>query len=214
MVSTRDRGTQNRVSGRRAARLHAREQQRRREVRRRYTRWAVAAAVIVAIGAAVGFFVVQRVQSQPGKLVSIQGRDHINKGDRHVTYNAKPPTSGPHWNLPGEAPVSWGVYKEPIPDEAQLHNLEHGGVMIQYCRDCPDLASQLEEFYERWWPTNKLPLFPNSSKIVVAPYDGIQDGRRIALTGWGRIDTFDEYDEPRMIRFLEAWLNKGPEPVP
>ena len=35
-----------------------------------------------------------------------------------MAYNTKPATSGPHWNLAGEAPVPWGIYKDPIPDEA------------------------------------------------------------------------------------------------
>ena len=170
---------------------------------------------IVVVAAVAGFLVVKQVQSQPGRNIQLMAgaQTHINKADRHAAYNSKPPTSGPHWNLAGEAPVGWGISKEPIPDEAQIHNLEHGGVMIQYkCSDCPDLVAQLEGFYERWWPENRLPLFPSSSKLVVAPYSDMPS--KIALTAWGRIDTMDDYDEPRMIRFIEAWRGKGPEQVP
>lgn len=199
------------VSSRRQTRLHAREEQRRREVRRRYVHTAVWVGVALAVVAAIAFLLVRNVQGQPGRSVQIQGQQHIDKGEKHIEYNSKPPTSGPHWNLAGEGPVAWGIYKTQIPDEGQIHNLEHGGVIISYnCNDCPELVAQLEDFYNRWTPANKLPLFPNSTKIIVAPYYTMPS--RIALTGWGRIDTSDQYDEQRIIRFIEAWRGKGPEP--
>ena len=58
--------------------------------------------------------------------------------------------------------------------------------MIQYDCDCPDLAQQLKDFYNRYVPNNRLPMFPTSSKIVVAPYPGIENGHRIALTVLGK----------------------------
>jgi hypothetical protein len=99
----------------------------------------------------------------------------------------------------------------PIPDEAQIHNLEHGGIMVQRSCDCPELVAQLQEFYSRWTPAHRLPSYPQSSKIVIAPYPGMQS--RIALTAWGRIDTLDAYDEERIVRFIEAFRDHGPEAV-
>lgn len=163
--------------------------------------------------AAAAFFVIYLQKSQPGRFMQIQGAQHIDKGASHIAYNSKPPSSGPHWNISGEAPVNWGISDDPVPDEAQLHNLEHGGVMIQYnCRDCPELVTALKDFYNRYTPTHRLPFFPNSTKIVVAPYYDMPD--RIALTAWSRIDTFNNYDEDRIVRFVEAYRDKGPEPVP
>jgi len=170
-----------------------------------------AAAVLVVVG--IALFVVNRASAQPGRPVPNQGQTHIDKGQQHVAYNSKPPTSGPHWNLAGEAPVNWGIYTDPIPDEAQIHNLEHGGIMIQYnCSDCPELVAQLKDFYDRYVPTHKLPLFQNSSKIVIAPYPDMPN--RIALTAWTRIDTFDNFDEERITKFIDAWRDKGPEITP
>ncbi|HZT07452.1 MAG TPA: DUF3105 domain-containing protein [Chloroflexota bacterium] len=200
------------VNSRRAARMHAREQQRQRETRKKYTQMVIWSVVAIAVIAAVSFIVVKSVQAQPGKPVPNQGQTHIDKGAAHVAYNSKPPTSGPHWNIAGEAPVDWGIYDTQIPDEAQVHNLEHGGIMIQYDCDCPDLVAQLKDFYNRYVPTHKLPLFPNSSKIVIAPYKGLP--AKITLTAWTRIDTMDDYDEARITRFIEAWRDKGPEAAP
>jgi hypothetical protein len=201
------------VSQRRQARLQAREQQRQRSRRRRTTRWALWAAIAIVAVAGVGFLLARNVSGQPGRAMAIQGQQHIDKGQQHVAYNSKPPTSGPHWNILGEAPVAWGIYKEPIVEEGQIHNLEHGGIMIQYnCRDCPELVAQLEDFYNRFTAANKLPLFQNSTKIVVAPYYDMPN--RIALTAWGRIDTFNDYDEDRITRFVQAFRDKGPEAAP
>ena len=72
-----------------------------------------------------------------------QGNLHIQlETDAHVPYNSNPPTSGPH--LPYIAP--WGVHTEPISKELQVHNLEDGGVMVQYnCPSgCPDLVEKLK----------------------------------------------------------------------
>ena len=59
-------------------------------------------------------------------ILPIQDPIHIQPGQPHERYNSLPPTSGPHY--PFTAP--WGISSEPIPEELQVHNLEHGGVFI------------------------------------------------------------------------------------
>lgn len=87
----------------------------------------------------------------------------------------------------------WGIHTQPIPDELQVHNLEDGGVLVQYnCRDCDDLIAELKAIVSRY-----------PDKVILAPYP--QMDTRIALTAWGRIDTFDTVDEPRIVRFIEAY---------
>lgn len=150
---------------------------------------------------------------KPGRAVEIQGFEHVGKGEPHAAYNSSPPTSGPHWSIVGEAPVPWGIYRDPVPEEAQVHNLEHGGVLVQYsCRDCDELVTQLERFYQQYTAAHPLPRYPQSTKLIVAPYFGMTS--RIALTAWGRIETLDEYDEVRITRFVEAFRDRGPEAVP
>ncbi len=213
-----------RAQTRQESRRHARDIQRQRELRARYIQWAIWAGIAVLVLAGIGAWVIYQQKAQPGKVMPIQGQEHIDKGAPHVAYNSTPPTSGPHWSIGGtdsadmtggggQAPVDWGIYDAQIADEAQVHNLEHGGIMIQYnCHDCPELVASLKDFYSRYASSHRLPFFPNSTKIVVAPYYTMPD--RIALTAWGHIDMFGDYNEDRVVRFVEAYRDKGPEPVP
>ena len=41
------------------------------------------------------------------------------------------------------------------------------------------------------------------SHVILAPYPGMKT--RVALTAWGRIDTLEEFDEKRIVRFIEAY---------
>ena len=114
---------------------------------------------------------------------------HVPLGTPHPPYNSDPPTSGPH--APGLA--RWGVSSEPVSKEMQVHNLEDGGVVIQYsCQDCPDLVKQLTTIAERY------------DRVILAPYTGLD--RKIALTAWGRIDKLDELDEARIVKFIKAHI--------
>lgn len=121
--------------------------------------------------------------------VPILPSPHVPLGTPHPPYNSDPPTSGPHTS----GLAQWGVHTEPIPKEMQVHNLEDGGVVINYsCQDCPDLVKRLTAVAERY------------DRVVLAPYNGLE--RKIALTAWGRIDTFDEFDEARIVKFIKAHI--------
>jgi len=39
--------------------------------------------------------------------------------------------------------------------------------------------------------------------VVLAPYPPMKP--KIALTAWSRIDAFDDFDERRIVRFIEAY---------
>lgn len=54
-------------------------------------------------------------------------RKHIGEGAR-VQYLTQPPVTGDHESIWGAT----GTYAKEIPDEIQVHNLEHGHVLIQY----------------------------------------------------------------------------------
>ena len=135
-----------------------------------------------------------------GRQAAEQGRDHISSGQAHPPYNTVPPTSGWHY----VDPAPWGASDKPVQDEVQVHNLEHGGIMIQYwCGDgCPDLVAQLKGIASRY-----------RSKVILAPYDKPLPNR-IALTAWTWIDTFDSFDEARIVDFIDRHKNRAPEQVP
>ena len=135
------------------------------------------------------------VPSGPGEKIADQGRDHVVQGQEHPEYNSKPATSGWHYNLP-IAPVEWGIYDDFVEDEYLLHNLEHGGIGIHYdCPDgCADLVDNLERLVNRSLAENL--------KVVLSPYPGMDT--RIVITAWHFLDGFDEYDEGRIIDFIET----------
>jgi len=163
------------------------------------------------IGLAViggGYLLIRELsRPRPGEFVASLGNKHIeNITDAHDPYNSIPPTSGNH--VGGKA--NWGVSDSPIPDELQLHNLEDGGVGIQYnCspeRNTTDTATQSAEvdgecrlLIERLTEVAK-----NYPDIVfMAPYPQLD--ATIAMTAWTRIDKFNEFDPDRMHTFIKAF---------
>jgi hypothetical protein len=158
---------------------------------RRRRRWATGLSVAVAAGAIIGYFAYRAVADLPGTKLEDQGNAHIQMASEpHVAYNSDPPTSGPH--LPYIAP--WGIHTEPIARELQVHNLEDGGVAVQYncATPCPELVGKLTEIVRRY-----------ETQVLLAPYPGMRT--RIALTAWTRLDAFDDFDEARIVRFIRAY---------
>jgi uncharacterized protein DUF3105 len=175
----------------REAKSARREGQRPAKVRgaahRRRTFALVLCAVVVAV--VVGYFAYRAAADLPGAKMADQGNLHIaSETTAHEAYNSDPPTSGPH--LPYIAP--WGVHTRPIARELQVHNLEDGGVLVQYGCECPDVVDRLRSIvagYDR--------------QVILAPYPGMKN--RIALTAWTRIDTMETLDEARVRRFIDAY---------
>jgi len=159
----------------------------RRVSRQRRTVIAVSVAVLAA--AVVGYFAYRAQANLPGAQFPDQGNLHVASPDTpHEQYNSDPPTSGPH--LPYIAP--WGVHTRPIVRELQVHNLEDGGVVVQYNCDCPDLVAKLKAIVDRY-----------DRQVILAPYPTMQS--RIALTAWTRLETMDNVDEARIERFIRAY---------
>jgi Protein of unknown function (DUF3105) len=159
----------------------------RKATKQRRTVIAVAVAVLAA--AVVGYFAYRAQANLPGVQFADQGNLHVPSPDTpHEKYNSDPPTSGPH--LPYIAP--WGVHTRPIVRELQVHNLEDGGVVVQYNCECPDLVAKLKAIVDGY-----------DRQVILAPYPGMP--HKIALTAWTRLDTLDELDEGRVKRFIEAY---------
>lgn len=149
----------------------------------------IIAVGVVAVVAAL-MVVLALMSRQPGEAVETQGNEHIASVDaEHEPYNSDPPTSGPHT----EELAPWGVSTEPIPDERQIHNLEDGGVVIQYgdgvSREQVRELAAISGDYER---------------VVLAPRPGLPENE-IALTAWGRIMRLDTVDENRVRDFINTF---------
>jgi hypothetical protein len=163
----------------------------RRSVRRARRRraWIAGVSVAVVAIAVSGYLAYRAAATQPGIAVESQGNTHIpTESTPHVAYNTDPPTSGPH--LPYVAP--WGVHTQPVAPELQVHNLEDGGVAVQYSCECSELVAKLRAIVQRY-----------DKQVILAPYPGMKS--TIALTAWGRIDQFDEFDGKRIVRFIDAY---------
>jgi hypothetical protein len=102
-------------------------------------------------------------QSYPGL-----SPEHLGSPDAKVKYNSFPPSSGPHY----QQPAPWGLYPDPIKQPILVHNLEHGGIVIQYGSDVSeDDVKKLQSFYQ-----------DDPYGLVVAPLPKL--GTKIALTAW------------------------------
>ncbi len=174
---------------RREAEREARQAERARErLRHSLRRLGVRGAWILAIGALLGGLGWWAFRPKPGTFVASQGNAHIVREAVGFRYASDPPTSGPHF----AGAASWGIHEQPIPKALQVHNLEDGGVLVQYnCSDCDELVRILKDILGRY-----------PDRVILAPYPGMKT--RIALTAWAYIEAFDDFDEQRILRFIEA----------
>lgn len=124
-----------------------------------------------------------------------EGREHVRDGTR-VSYNSSPPTSGNHYAVP----VIWNAYDAPVEQARAVHNLEHGGIVIQYGDEVPEATvNELREFYQS---------DPNG--LLLAPLPGLNN--QIALTAWTHLAKCRTFNEGAFEEFRDEFRAKGPEP--
>lgn len=121
-------------------------------------------------------------------------------------WNTDPPTNGPHY---GETAI-FGAYDEPLEQARIIHNLEHGGIYIQYGEGVPDsTVEQLRAFYD-----------DHENGTLLAPLPRLGD--EIALGAWvsegevgdGYLAKCRAFDEDAFSAFFDAFQFKGPERLP
>jgi hypothetical protein len=129
----------------------------------------------------------------PGEDVPILFSPHIaSVASPHPPYNSEPPTSGPH--VPQT--VAPGVYRDAIPEEIQVHALEHGHVLLLYGPDASHDDIRVFEDAARRHPRD----------VVVTPYPKL--GSAVAMTAWGRIQRLDAVDRATVDRFITAFAGR------
>ena len=133
-----------------------------------------------------------------------QGRDHVEELEEGFEYNSVPATSGPHYGQP-RGPAIWNVYTDPVRQERLVHNLEHGGVAVQYGSEVPEATvSQIVDWYE-----------DDARGLVVAPLPPALEEEepglagQIALTAWTHLMTCDTFDEDAFDSFVDEY--RGPQ---
>lgn len=137
-------------------------------------------------------------------------------GDHSVTtasgtspsWNTSPPTSGPHYQVP----AIWGAYTEPLLPAQVVHNLEHGGVFIEYGKDVPQATvDQLKGFYDAHQNGTLLAPLPSlGSKIAL----GVWTTSSSQDSGTGRLAMCTAFDEKAYSAFFDAYQFHGPERFP
>ena len=162
--------------------------------------------VALIIGSVIFIGTTKNKHQLPPRLGTAQAdeanpRKHIAPGQK-VTYSQPIPTSGPHGN---EAP--WGYSPQQLPNEAIIHNMEHGGVIISYRPDLdPSTVSKLVALFTKPYSD------PNftTSKAIVMPRNGQVEP--IILSSWNRILKLNSYDQKTLENYYLTNVGKSPEP--
>ena len=142
------------------------------------------------------------VAEKIGTKQTVQPGTHVGSGQR-VQYASLPPTSGSHWDLPH---AGWGVKDSSQDDERVVHNLEHGGVVINYKGLSPDDLANLKTLVRRLTAGEY-------KKVLLRPYDRMDNG--IVLTAWAWSHRLASYDEGTIIKFVQGHhgpAGEAPEP--
>ena len=193
----------------RAERLAAAEKARRR--RAVQTRAAVAAGVALIV-LVVGFLVVSNNQDRAKEAASFEtgacdfdrksdgdagaGRNHV----ANPTYKVDPPAGGDHNATAAPA----GTYTEANkpPDGQLVHSLEHGYVIIWHRPDLPpaDLTA-LQELTQR-----------HARDVLLVARSTLD--QPIAATAWHARLLCGAPDVASLERFIDTYVNQGPEKIP
>lgn len=162
--------------------------QRRRRARSLRNFGILAIIAVVVLGGIAAF--IYNEANKPGQAIAQQPSNHLtSETSPHAAYVSDPPTSGPH--VSNTAP--WGVSTTAVAKELVVHNLEEGGVILNYRPDLDKASIDRLAAIARTYDTD----------VLMVPYPGLSDP--IVLTTWGRIDRLKSLDEARVRRFVDAY---------
>lgn len=131
-------------------------------------------------------------------------------------YNSFPASNGPHYYQP----APWGNYTDTVPQIVAVHNLEHGGMLIEWGKQVSKAdRDQIDAFYSS-----------DPRGLLFFPYPPL--GKRIALVAWtadlgrlssdrtkgyhgeGRVSICTHFDQTALKTFRDHFRAKGPERFP
>ena len=183
---------------------------------RRLNLWFVAIGVAIIVAAAVvGIVLATRSSSAQAsgtdgscvrQTFPPMGRQHVQKLSSDFQYNSYPPTSGPHY-AGSNGPIVWNLYDQPVDETGLVHNLEHGGVVVQYGADVPDATVQeIARWYQEQSTQNGLVVAPIWPTIQASP--PADAGKKIYLTAWTHLMTCPNFDKAAFDNFVDDY--RGP----
>jgi hypothetical protein len=185
-----------------------RNARRKRQKTKRTFLW-IGIGIVVAI--IIGFVAWNIFKPAAGESVPIMANagDHVPPGSDPGPFNSNPPTSGQHYGQEFDA----GFYEESDPEVRNefpegylIHNLEHGYIIFWYNCDlldeasCSNLKSQIMGVMNEF----------NNFKVIGFPYSSIDVP--LAMTSWGRMQTFDTFNADAASDFIRSNRNRAPEP--
>lgn len=162
-----------------------------------------------------GELVTCELETYPSQVPLEGGIVHVGQLPDGFSYNSTPASQGPHdadW-------LGWGIYEEPVPELNVVHNLEHGGITVQYGLDVSaDTVAQITSWY-----------LEDPNAVIVAPYNGL--GTDIALAAWtvedidqgadavyrssqGNVLRCTGFDARAFSEFREGFRGRAPERIP
>ena len=185
----------------------------------------IGAAGLVVVAAALGYALLgggDSASSDAPKLLEAAGctvktvkalpGDHAipTAAGTSKKWNTSPPTSGPHYQVA----AIWGAYTEPLLPAQVVHNLEHGGIFIQYGKDVPkETIDELKGFYDSHQNGTLLaPLESLGSKIAIGAWTTPSPSE--ADKGTAHLATCTTFDEKAYAAFFDAYQFRGPERFP
>jgi hypothetical protein len=187
---------QQRLEQRRAARAAALAAAERARRRRRLVRGAL--FIVLALLPIIAYALFRpttptQIEGHAIQTLSSAGENEHQEGD--LDYETDPPVSGAH----SIRPAACGTHAEPIPDENQVHTLEHGAVGIQYD---PALAAReiaiLEDIASSY-----------DSHVFSAPRPDM--GTDIVVTSWAHMMRLDSLDASAIRTYIDEFRMRGPE---
>ena len=135
------------------------------------------------------------IETFPGAAEE-DARGHVEEG-HEVPYETTPPTFGPHSGTTSPT----GFFEEPVPEEAYVHNLEHGQIVIHYD---PAISAETKDKVETL--TDQEP-----DATLAVPTEGLE--KSVVLTAWGAMQACGEPAQEAVDAFRERFQGRGPEDV-
>jgi hypothetical protein len=174
----------------------------------------VLAAVIIIVAAAVGigFIMSSGGGDDGGGAVGDDGTcqlqtfealeaSHVPELPEDYEYNSVPATSGLH----NSQTAIWNLYDQPVPQINYVHNLEHGGLVIQYGSEVPQAeVDALADWYQQ-----------DTRGIVVAPLSEEMEEEdsaladKIVANSWTHMMRCTAFDESAFDEFSDDY--RGPQ---